>query len=240
MKELRLFFKRTALSANVLAVKLQGYLMGQISDDYAEFLHQQETNPYASFVIDRGDQQVWTVSLLTEQACEQLQEGLLSLQHIQLDSYAELISIQKIEWRTLSVDQLMAIFNADGHIDRFSIRFLTPTTFKSSGDYLIFPTTRLIFQSLMQKYSRLYPDVSNFDPDLLDYLTEHSRITRYRLQTHYFSVHKNKIPAFRGSLTIKVTGASTLRAFAQMLFAFGEFSGVGAKTSMGMGGIEIE
>lgn len=134
----------------------------------------------------------------------------------------------------------MAIFNADGHIDRFSIRFLTPTTFKSSGDYLIFPTTRLIFQSLMQKYSRLYPDVSSFDPDLLDYLTEHSRITRYRLQTHYFSVHKNKIPAFRGSLTIKVTGASTLRAFTQMLFAFGEFSGVGAKTSMGMGGIEIE
>jgi CRISPR/Cas system endoribonuclease Cas6 (RAMP superfamily) len=43
-----------------------------------------------------------------------------------------------------------------------------------------------------------------------------------------------------GRVTIKIKGASTLKAYIKMLLTFGEFSGVGIKTSMGIGGLEIE
>ena len=99
---------------------------------------------------------------------------------------------------------------------------------------------RLIFQSLMQKYGRLVENQPEIEEDTLDYLSEHSTITNYRLETIYFRVHGQRIPAFRGRLTFKVQGAQTLKAYVKMLLTFGEYSGLGMKTSLGMGGIKLE
>jgi putative CRISPR-associated protein Cas6 len=41
-------------------------------------------------------------------------------------------------------------------------------------------------------------------------------------------------------LTFKITGPNTLKAYANMLLKFGEYSGLGMKTSLGMGGLELE
>ena len=240
MKQIKLFFKKTKLTPAELAVKLQGFLMEKIPSEYADFLHKQETNPYSLWVLNHAAFQVWVVNVLTQEACETIQDILLNMEEIGLDSYPETILIEKIEVNSLSTSQLLELFSADCSQQTFSIRFLTPTSFKTGGDYAIFPTPRLLFQSLMQKYSRLFPELNTFDEELLDYLIEHSKITSYRLQTSYFTIHQKKIPAFLGRVTIKLNSASTLRAFVRMLLAFGEYSGIGIKTSMGMGGIQIE
>lgn len=240
MKQLKFYFSKTSLSSNDLAAKLQGFLMSQLSKEYADFLHEQETNPYSQFVLNESSYQVWVVNLLTEQACEEMQPILLELERIDLESYSEKLIVEKLEVRQLPVSQLIELFNSEEQQETFTIQLLTPTSFKVAGEYVIFPTVRLLFQSLMQKYSRLYPELNRFDEELLDYLVQHSKITSYHLQTHYFSVHRKKLPAFKGKLTIKLHGASTLRSFVRMLLAFGEYSGVGMKTSMGMGGMKIE
>ena len=56
----------------------------------------------------------------------------------------------------------------------------------------------------MQKYGRLVENQPEIEEDTLDYLSEHSTITNYRLETSYFRVHRQRIPAFRGKLTFKV------------------------------------
>ena len=240
MKQNKLSFKKTSLSPTELAVKLQGFLMEKLPGPYADFLHAQETNPYSMQVLNQETVQIWVINLLTDEASEMMQPVLTNLEMIVLDSYSDLIVIDKIEVDHLSNQQLLELFSTESEQQTFSIRFLTPTSFKSAGEYVIFPTTRLIFQSLMQKYSRLFPELNTFDEELLDYISEHSKITSYRLQTSYFTIHQKKIPAFLGRVTIKITGASTLKAYVKMLLAFGEFSGVGIKASMGMGGLEIE
>ncbi|WP_165329351.1 CRISPR-associated endoribonuclease Cas6 [Streptococcus tangpeifui] len=240
MKQIAIYFKKTKLTANELALKFQGFLLSHLPQEDAAFLHQQETNPYSSLVLSRNEHQIWYINLLTDEMCEALKNFLTSLDNIQLDSYEHLIMVEKVEIKSLLSEQLIHLFNEDCDQPTFSIRFITPTSFKSKGEYSIFPTVRFIFQSLMQKYSRLYPDLNTFDESLLDYLAEHAKITSYQLQTHYYSVHKSKIPAFQGRITIKLYGASTLKAFVKMLLTFGEFSGVGVKTSMGMGGVRIE
>ena len=92
----------------------------------------------------------------------------------------------------------------------------------------------------MMKYGRLVENRGDIEEETLDYLTSHSRITSYRMETRYFKVHGKNIPAFKGRLTFKITGPSTLKAYANMLLKFGEYAGLGMKTSLGMGGIELE
>ena len=77
------------------------------------------------------------------------------------------------------------------------------------------------------------------DEDALAELTEHARIIRYRLNSTFFSLEGVRIPSFLGTITIKITGTATMKRFAQMLLRFGEYSGVGIKTSIGMGAIAL-
>ena len=150
--------------------------MEKLPGPYADFLHAQETNPYSMQVLNQETVQIWVINLLTDEASEMMQPVLTNLEMIVLDSYSDLIVIDKIEVDHLSNQQLLELFSTESEQQTFSIRFLTPTSFKSAGEYVIFPTTRLIFQSLMQKYSRLFPELNTFDEELLDYISEHSRL----------------------------------------------------------------
>ena len=115
------------------------------------------------------------------------------------------------------------------------IQFMSPTAFKQDGRYVIYPDLRLIYGSLMRKYSAVSGELDMIDEDLLNQLTDHSSITRYRLQTILFPMEKTNITGFVGNISIRVHGPETLVRYVRLLLRFGEFSGVGIKTGMGMG-----
>ncbi|WP_128837394.1 CRISPR-associated endoribonuclease Cas6 [Streptococcus sp. DD11] len=240
MKKIRLHLSKTSLKDDDLVCKLQGFLMGRISDDFASFLHQQETNPYSLNLRSTREETVWTVNLLSEEAERQILPQLLSLEIIKLETYPEDILVKNIEIQSLSPQALLELFQGEEASHLVSLNFYTPTTFKSQGQFVLFPDTRLIFQSLMQKYSRLVEGKAEIEEETLQFLAEHSQISSYRLKSHYFPIHGRKYPAFEGRVTIRIQGASTLKAYAQMLLRFGEYSGVGTKCSLGMGGMKIE
>lgn len=240
MKKIRLHCQPVEMTHNELAIKVNGFIMSKLSSDYAGFLHSQATNPYSLNVIRESDKIVVTVNLLDERAIQEVGGILLDLKDLVLESYKQPIIIEKTEIFNLSYQELSDYFYNERDSTTFTIRFDSPTSFKSQGDYSIFPSMRLIFQSLMQKYSRLVEGKSEIDEELLDFLVSQSRLTSYQLKTHYFAIHKVKIPAFRGSITFRLSGAKTLKSYAYMLLAFGEYSGVGIKTSLGMGGMSFE
>ena len=240
MKKIRLHLSKASLKDDDLVCKLQGFLMEKLSDDFASFLHQQETNPYSMNLRSEREESIWTVNLLSEEAEQQILPQLLSLETIKLETYSEEILVKNIEIQSLSSQSLLEVFQGDEALHLISLNFYTPTTFKRQGQFVLFPDTRLIFQSLMQKYSRLVEGKAEIEEETLEFLAEHSQITSYRLKSHYFPIHGRKYPAFEGRVTIRVQGASTLKAYAQMLLRFGEYSGVGAKCSLGMGGLRIE
>ena len=103
------------------------------------------------------------------------------------------------------------------------------------------PDVRLIFQNLLMHYNQAYAGDNEIDEDTVSYIAEHTRITSYNLRSRYFPRTmggSDKIPAFAGSLTLHVSGPQSLRGLVSMLLTFGEASGVGIKTSMGMGGMQ--
>lgn len=240
MKKVQLHLSKVEIRDDDLVAKLQGFLMSRISADFADFLHEQETNPYSLNLYSTREKMIWTVNLLAQEAEEEILPQLLDLKEIQLNTYSESISVKGLEIQTLSQQSLLEVFQEDNPSSIVYIHFYTPTTFKRQGKFVLFPDTRLIFQSLMQKYSRLIEGKSEIEEETLQFLADHSQISSYQLRSHHFPIHGRKYPAFRGRVTIRIQGASSLKAYAHMLLRFGEFSGVGTKCSLGMGGMRIE
>lgn len=239
MKKISIFLPRQELSSDRLASKLHGFLMELLPSDYAAYLHGLETNPYATVLRRTRDHHIWQVTLLTAEAVEQMGQVLLSLEWIDLREGTRRIPVEKVEVTSRSESDLLEIFQGDCQERQFTLHFVTPTSFKSKGDYLLFPSPRFIYQSLMQKYTRLTGG-DEIDHELLDYLEQQTRLTAYELKSHYFTVHKQKIPAFVGQVRLTIGGAETLRAYVKMLLTFGEYSGIGIKSSLGMGGMQFE
>ena len=121
------------------------------------------------------------------------------------------------------------------------VQFITPTAFKSRGLYAIMPTMKLILQNLLMHYGQVYDNNKEGYEETIDYAEQCTRILAYNLHSNYFgniSGGSKRIPAFVGTMTIGLRGPEMATGLVRMLLRFGEYAGVGIKTSMGMGGFK--
>lgn len=165
--------------------------------------------------------------------------GRFAKENITLNKEKEPISFVSKQLKMVSQEQLMDHFYNKPAERYLEIRILTPMSFKSYGRYINYPDLRLIYQSLMNKYDSVLKEASMFDEDTLDMLVEGSEIVKYNLRSYLFPLQGVKIPSFFGTMTIKVTSTDTAAKFIRLLLEFGEYSGVGIKTGLGMGAIQI-
>ena len=225
-----------------LGPMLQSILMEHAEGDYAACLHASAFNPYSQYCsLEDSGKLIWRVNALTDEAAERLVSPISKIESFTLRNINETFFVKRKRYDVFGVDRLLDILREESG-STFRLRFLTPTAFKSKGRYVIMPDVRLIFQNLLMHYNQAYAGDNDIDSDTLEYLAEHTSITSYNLRSKYFprTMEKSdKIPAFSGSLTLRVRGPQSLRGLVAMLLAFGEAAGVGVKTSMGMGGMQV-
>ncbi len=219
---------------------LQGVLMEQINSDYAEKLHQQGWKPYSQFLYCKNEEFWWFLHTWTKEAYHEI---LLPLQDsdfvsFQIKKKGIQVSILQKEISILPKKALMEEFYSHESSRYLSIEFLSPTAFKQNGRYVNYPDLRLIFQSLMNKYSAGSSELNMFDEETLEQLVSNMFISRYSLHSVSFPLEGVRIPAFMGTMTIRVNGTKTMANYARLLLRFGEYSGVGIKTGMGMGAVK--
>lgn len=230
----------SASRINSFGPLLQGALMEMCDVSYARYLHALPFNPYSqSCVFDDQKNIVWTLSTLNKEAEKHLIAPLLHIGKVELRAINETFSITR---RTLNSIPLQSVLGEikTSEKQRHRIGFISPTAFKSQGEYVFMPTSRLIFQNLFMHYNQVYANGCEVDEETVSYLAQNVRISAYNVRSRYFSCSaggRTKIPAFVGTVTIDVNGKQPLRGLVSMLLRFGEFSGVGIKTSMGMGRI---
>jgi len=142
-------------------------------------------------------------------------KGILSVEH---RSYEELIE------------------NAEEKKD-FLFYFKTPTTFKKgSSDYPL-PEPVLIFKNLLKKWNKFSPFKIELSPKEL---SKFLQIGGIWIKTRKISLSPDgKAIGFYGRVFINVRTEEkeTLRKLSA-LFSFSSFSGIGRKTTMGMGSVE--
>lgn len=220
----------------------QGVLFEHIDSDFVEKMHQQDLHPYSQYIARQNDKTVWVLNTLTDEAREEMIRPLF---HGEVDT----VTLKQkgnrevhIVGRSLTdIDRktLMEGFYQAAPLKTIQIAFLTPTAFRQNGRYVILPDLRLIYQNLMMRYSASSSHLDMIDEDTLNEMVSDSYIHGYRLSSRAFPMEHRWIPGFTGNITIGFSGKSTVSQYIRLLLRFGEYSGIGIKTGMGMGAIQV-
>lgn len=225
-----------------MASMLQGVMMERIDSGYAGILHESGFHPYSQFVEIGEGEILWHVHALTEDAEKAVIEPLLDADYsqVELTHRNEILRIREKSVRRCAYEELIEKYYLGDCSRNLPIRIRTPMAFRQNGRYCIFPTVRLIFQSLMMRFDACSTESSIFTDELLQEFESLTEITDYRLRSVRFSLEKVRIPSFIGDLKIHVNGPQQMANVAWMLAKFGEFSGIGIKTGIGMGAVSID
>ena len=216
----------------------QGVLMQRIDPAYGEVLHRSELKPYSQYLELHGNQALWVLNLLTDEA-NLLASTLSAGSVIYLERLNLQIKILAVSQECLTHDELLQQTFFSCCPRTVKIRFVTPTAFKVQGRYQIYPTVQHIFGSLIQKYNAVHTQTEIAGDSLLLDLQRFVSVIGYNLQSTFFHVEGVSIPSFKGTLLLKIAGPQQLVNLVHLLLRFGTYAGVGIKTAMGMGAFQV-
>jgi CRISPR-associated endoribonuclease Cas6 len=125
------------------------------------------------------------------------------------------------------------------HVPRqVTFTFASPTAFNKTGGLQVpLPVPELVFGSLIDRWSR-FATVA-LHPDVRQFIAECVAVSQHRIQTRrvsYERAGRGAVTGFTGTVTFSIQ--STDRFWlgqVHMLAAFAMYSGVGVRTTMGMG-----
>lgn len=218
---------------------LQGVIMEHIEEEYAEILHQSNLKPYSQCVVKQDDKRIWYIRTMTQEAYKKMIIPLSQLNEFEIKNGQIHVNIVRRNFETRAENELLKEFYEIPANRFLNLTFQTPTAFKSNGKYVFYPDIRMIYQSLMMKYTASSEEMDMIDEDTLEQLTQNSEIVRYHLRSMSFPLEGVNIPGFVGSIRLKIKGTGTMARYARMLMKYGQYSGVGIKTAMGMGAIRL-
>lgn len=218
-----------------------GALMGIIDTEYADYLHTMQLRPYSQCLYYDRDRSswIWRLSTFDAQAAEQVLTQAISLDKLFLRAKQAEVNITGGEVvREMTYQELLdKHFAHTNDTRRIKLEFLSPTSFKSDNAYMIYPSERLVVGSLLNKWNA-YSNVKLEENNLLEDLRGEVYTAGYNLRMNSFSIEGTWIPAFKGMLTIGLKGNIMANRVIRLLCEFSQFSGIGIKTALGMGGVE--
>jgi CRISPR-associated endoribonuclease Cas6 len=220
-----------------------GALMEYLDREYVEKLHEGGINPYSQYINNEDGKWYWVISVLNQDAYDNIAAVILEknvrelyLKYHKQTIYFEHIDVVECTWREL-VQECFFRNNVSG----FQITIKSPMAFKENGKYVIIPSIEKMIKNLFKKFSSTLPsDYLVIDQDTIEKLIVSMNIWKYHLESTVFEVEGVRIPGFTGKMLLSVKGDEEIINLANLLFRFGEFSGMGIKSSLGMGAFIIE
>jgi len=210
-----------------LGIKLHGFIMSKIDTSYANLLHTKEPRPFSLFVYDSGNGFACRVSTLNDEAA-QIIDVLEKTDKIIVYGMDEPLAVERISRSNpINAADIPKILTKN----KYTFDIITPATRKTSGQYTNPPDLRKYFASVankLQEYENIVVEHEELEA-LFDGLT----MSRYIFESRSFALGGKKIPSMAGNADISIkSGADSLK----LLMGYATYSGIGAKTSLGMGG----
>ncbi len=237
--DMRLGAKEDEISYQMSST-FHGVLMEMMTEDYAWKLHESKRHPYTQHIEKQGTEWHWIITALDKDIAHyMLQDVLMPISCITIKKHQLNIKIIEKTYQEVSERELSHAFYQEQASRYITIQFVTPTAFKQNGRYINYPDVRLIYSNIMKGYDETHTDDKIYDVDTLNQLVENTILSRYELRSTTFSLEGVRLSSFLGKITLKMTGTQTIANFANMLFHFGSYAGIGIKTALGMGAIKI-
>ena len=239
IRQLTMELKSTQLNRNMASI-LQGVIMENVSGQFAEKSHISGIRNYSQYIRqDKDGRWFWTINTLDDES-EEIISSISKLNEIKLEHKDMVIPLENTAFLETSFDELFEryYYTEEKLSNYVDIRFITPASFKSDGKYVNIPSVRLIVSSLMSKYDAISTETTLNGAATLDEITQRIEISKYNLKSCQFQLEGIRIPAFIGNVVLHVKGNTNLVSMINMLADFGQYSGIGIKSAIGMGAIK--
>lgn len=219
---------------------LYGELMSRIDSDIADMLHMEGFTPLSQHLELNREGAAWIVTTFDDTVSEAFLCAVHEIKGISLRDSELILNLSDpfLENETSFESLLRESSNTMQHT-RNRIEFVSPTGFKSDEQYVLYPTSDLILKSLITKWNAVCTDYVIDDAELVKMLLSSVSISGYKLSSYDYRMKNQHIRAFSGSVSMRAKLSAPLERIYTMLLRFGEYSGVGIKTALGMGGIKI-
>ncbi len=219
-----------------------GVLMKALPTKTAESLHNvDEARPFSQYVYTLPANRLeWHIGSWDVGVAEEIIKAVNSLEQIYLEQKNLTLKVEGVEFNKESEETyLNRFFTVEEPSRRYELQFVTPSTHKSAGEYVIFPTPFLILQNILLRIQPFLTKYSLDDSEAWEQVVNNLRIVRYNLRSASYSVGGAWIKGYLGSVQLSIRGPEQLVRLAGMLLGFAEYTGIGIKTSLGMGGTRI-
>lgn len=221
---------------------LHGLLIELLPEPYPALLHEEGQRQLSQWLSVTGPNAfIWHICVTDDGLSEAIADVFqnkktLQCKHLQ----CEFEVTDHVRKHTSMSDFMKEIYLAPEASRGVSIVFHTVTTHKSFGRYATFPSAELIAQSIRDRFCLLVPDFPLRDDEVMQQILENVYISRYKLQSATYGLEGHYVTGYIGRLEIHFKGPDPLRRLAETLFRFGNWSGIGIKTALGMGGCAVE
>ncbi len=218
-----------------------GWLMDRLPTEKANVLHDQNMKPYSQWVLGGESENIWVINTLNQELKEWIIDPFLESENRRMTLTK---TEQKIEYKIREIKQITYAQLVEKYVlaeqkRRAKLKFCTPGAFKIQGQYVNFPVMRNVFMSLSKRFDMYSTDLkleSEISPEVID---TYVKIVEYRLRSTKYHLEGIRIPSFLGEVSLLHTGPKPMVNLLHMLYRFGEFSGIGMKTALGMGGLKV-
>ncbi|MFQ6083041.1 MAG: CRISPR-associated endoribonuclease Cas6 [Candidatus Aminicenantia bacterium] len=193
-------------------------------------------------VLSPNESVSFRITYLKEELLEPIIKGFISLsarnEPIKLSNGK--ILIEKVDMQKAThagFTSFQEILSKAKNEETIVLEFCSPTSFRSQGEQKLFPLPELVFSSLLKKWDafsgkKLLSEIAEIEKEF-----GKIRVTRFRLKTELLNFSKYKIIGFIGKVVYELpeTIDKEIKKIINALADFAFYSGVGYKTTMGMG-----
>lgn len=240
--KIRLIPDRTEAISELTGYYLYGVLTELLDPDYIAILHSNSLSPISQYIqADFTDNTVvWTINLFNKNASDQISPIVENIDKFHINSCNCELTVSDLSMSVIQSDE--ALINRArmlSDITKPNIEFITSTSFKSNGDYMLFPSVEHIVRNLVNRWNSYSASYTINDEDAILALIQSVKIAGYRLQSSYYQMKGIKIPGFKGEVRFSTKMSVPITELFKILLYFSEYSGIGIKTSLGMGAAKI-
>jgi len=236
MKHLDIVLQKRNLSGLYasLAVKLQAFLMANIDQKTAEHLHNKNKRTYSLFTMPQKQNIIFRISLIGDEALPlyTAAKNTRTFYVSGLDGGIDVLNT--IESENIDLDTLKS-----KQLSHFKMLLASPATYIHNGSRENMFSLPSYFFSVADKLKSFHDN--DIPHESIRTLFQNVSYQNYRIQSEKYPIKRGQIiPGACGELELKFTGKPNENEALSLLFRYAEYSGIGAKTALGMGGILID
>lgn len=222
--------------------QMYGWICDNISSETVEKLHNENFTPMSQYLLKGQNEDEFEWHIFTMNECfDELIEKFNKIKIIEIEKYQTKFEIsEKIEIQISESEFCKKYLIENTPKKTLTIKLLSPCSFKTDGEYAIFPSSKLILKSAINKWNTLSAMYSIEGDDTVEELINACEISNYKLKTADYILKNVSIRGFYGEITLKFKGNRRIMTMNNMLIEFLQYSGLGIKSALGMGACKTE